>query len=1279
MRLLLHPKSLLAALLMMTMLRSFALTDLAQAPINFLIASPVKPNIYFILDDSGSMAWSFLGDEVTAQQYQNTVGYRNSLCNKIYYNPTTNYPVPVNADSSEYPQQNFLAALYDGFQPGSISINLSNAFMAWRSDSTTPPVPSGAGDISYRIDCANGAGGCKTTDAGLPNLPESAYYFIYAGNKPDRLGDGSDEDHCRDTVYDSSTTGRSNWRKVIVSQSSGPAGIDETKNFANWFSYHRTRLLTMKTAVGRAFSQLDGNYRVGYSTISEADVNDSSINFLRIDEFAGEHRTNFYKKLYAARPTGGTPLRAALAKAGRLYAGRLLTGSHDPLQYACQQNTTILSTDGYWTSQDEFGSYAAKQIDGNTDVGNPDAKLPRPMFDGGAGARAARMATLTVEPRHTDPDPWYSVLIGLKINGVDLMNSFANILHKPNINLMTEAAELAHWISLQITRQGYRAFANGTQVFIVAPVSAGDLSATPVIESAGSFPYTVTPFAEVTGAGRASNTLADVAAWYFENDLRTSALGNCGPRDQLCDNNVPLVPGRRSGTHQHMVTHTLGLGANGTLRYREDYDTAQEGDFQDIVRGKKDWPDPIYAPAAERIDDLWHAAVNGGGRYFSARSPESLANALSASLSAIRAATGAAAASASSSQEPAEGDNLLFSSRYRSLYWDGELEARRITLADGSLSDRIEWSAAVQLQQRIAAASDDRSIYLSSASSVSGLKKFNWDELSADERQLFAGCTATVGFRFDQCTQLSDAERAQAGSKNLVDYLRGQFQYEDRPANGLRLFRKREQVLGAAINAQPVFVGPPAFRYADLNYGEYRDSVAANRPGSVYLAANDGMLHAFDAATGRERWAFIPGGALPSLWRLADNALAKNFRYLLDGTPVVGDICPLAPTSSCRAEEWRTILVAGLGAAGREFYALDITQADQPKLLWRINADTEAQLGYAVGKPIITKRRDGTWVVLLASGYNNVTPGNGRGTLFVLNAVTGEVIKRIDTGAGTTTNPAGLAHLNAWVEGLLDNTAERVYGGDLLGNLWRFDINGTSGSGGNDAVQLARLARSGDTQSITTRPEFSLVRVGNQSLPVISVGTGRYLGSSDVTDKSIQSIYTFRDYLTDSGLGDLRQRSSMVQKHMITGDDAGKRGISNESVDWLVNDGWYVDLDAQSDSGERVVLDLEQQLGMLSVVSNVPDSNACRPRAESWSYAFNTINGSYLPIAGSTWVGRRVSSASMVAGARMIRVGRQVVSILTDDGGTVSAVVQPADVGGVPSVRRVAWRELEQQ
>jgi type IV pilus assembly protein PilY1 len=418
---------------------------------------------------------------------------------------------------------------------------------------------------------------------------------------------------------------------------------------------------------------------------------------------------------------------------------------------------------------------------------------------------------------------------------------------------------------------------------------------------------------------------------------------------------------------------------------------------------------------------------------------------------------------------------------------------------------------------------------------------------------------------------------------------------------------------------------------------------------------------------------------------LADNALAKNFRYLLDGTPVAGDICPKAPSGTCSATEWRTILVAGLGAAGREYYALDITQADQPKLLWRINADTEPQLGYAVGRPIITKRRDGTWVVLIASGYNNVAPGDGHGVLLVLSAASGQVLKKIDTGVGTLTQPAGLAQLNSWVDNVLDNTAERVYGGDLFGNVWRFDINDadntkdTNAGSITESVLLARLVRNGVAQPITTRPELALVRIGNQSLPVVSVATGRYLGSSDISDKSVQSIYTFRDHLSGQGLGDLRQQASMVRKRLIASDNPLQRMVSDEGVDWLVNEGWYIDLDAQPGSGERVVIDPEQQLGVLSVVSNVPDSNACRPSAESWSYAFNYLNGSHWPIADSTWVGRRVSSAAMVAGARLVRVGRQLVNVFTDDAGAVTTVAQPVDVGGAPSVRRVAWRELDLQ
>ncbi len=1252
--------------------KAYALTDLAQAPINYLLASPVKPNIYFILDDSGSMQWSFLGDEVIDRQYQNAVGYRSSLCNKIYYNPQVSYPVPVGPDGKDYAQQSFNAASYDGFRSGAITVDLSTGFMAWRSAKSEPPTPTGSAAVAYSEDCTTPAGSCRATATGVPNSPEPAYYFVYKGNKPERLGDGTADDPCRDTAYDTGPGGRANWSKVVV-------GSDEMQNFANWFSFHRTRILTMKTAAGRAFSQLDGSFRVGYSTISDSGVNAGSTRFLRINDFAGAHRTTFYDKLYAVQPSGGTPLRAALAKAGRLYAGRLLSGSDDPVQYSCQQNYTLLSTDGYWGADAESGSYGPKQIDGTTHVGSPDSSLPRPMYDGGASLRAARMATLTVVPRHTVPEPWYSVLISLRVNGVNIMGSFANILHQPNADTQAEATQLAYWIAAQVTQQGYRAYSENNLVRIIAPDAAGAIADTPVIESEGSFSFTATAFAEVNGAGRGTNTLADVAAWYFENDLRTPALGNCGTGGKLCDNNVPVAPGQRGGSQQHMVTHTLGLGASGTLRYQDDYDTAASGDFRDIVTGKLDWPDPIYSPRGERVDDLWHAAVNGGGRYFSARSPESLARALSSTMSAIRAATGAASASASSSQEPAEGDNLLFSSRYRSLYWDGELEARRIELSDGSLSARIEWSAANLLKQHVQAATDDRKIYIPSSQSANGLKDFLWSALDADEQAQFAGCGSAATRRFSQCAQLSDAQKTLAAGVNLINYLRGQFQHEQRADNLQPLFRKREQVLGAPINAQPLYVGAPAFRYADANYGEYRDSVAAGRAGTVYLAANDGMLHAFDSTSGRERWAFIPAGVLPELWRIADQSFPTNFRYLLDGTPVAGDICPSAPDATCAASGWRTILVGGFGAAGREYYALDITDPAQPKLLWRLSVDKESQLGYALGKPVITKRRDGTWVVVIASGYNNVSPGDGRGVLFVLNASTGEVLKRIDTGAGSASNPAGLAQLNAWVDNLLDNTAERLYGGDLLGNLWRFDISDPLPDASVAAMQLARFVRDGVAQAVTTRPELSLVRVGTQLIPLVSVGTGRYLGITDVQDKAVQSVYTIRDSLTTTGLGDVRSLSSMVRKRLTAGAGAEERSISKEAVDWLANDGWYVDLDAVSNSGERVTLEPEQQLGLLSVVANVPDNNACRPNAQSWAYAFNYLNGNYIPIQGSTRVGSKVSSSSLIAGARLMRVGDRIVSVLTDDSGQVSTVSQPADTGTAPAVRRVAWRELEQQ
>src|SRR5690606_17783465 len=136
------------------------------------------------------------------------------------------------------------------------------------------------------------------------------------------------------------------------------------------------------------------------------------------------------------------------------------------------------------------------------------------------------------------------------------------------------------------------------------------------------------------------------------------------------------------------------------------------------------------------------------------------------------------------------------------------------------------------------------------------------------------------------------------------------------------------------VGAQPVYVKKPAFTYLDENYATFRDTTQVNRAATVYAAANDGMLHAFNAETGAERWAYIPPMVMQNLYKLADKNYASAHQYYVDGSPTVGDICPNAPSSTCAGNEWKTILVGGLNKGGKGYYALDVTDPNNPKALW---------------------------------------------------------------------------------------------------------------------------------------------------------------------------------------------------------------------------------------------------------------------------------------------------------------------------------------------------------
>lgn len=635
----------------------------------------------------------------------------------------------------------------------------------------------------------------------------------------------------------------------------------------------------------------------------------------------------------------------------------------------------------------------------------------------------------------------------------------------------------------------------------------------------------------------------------------------------------------------------------------------------------------------------------------------------------MRSRTGAAAAVATSRLEPVAGDNQVFLASYRSVAWDGELEARSIDPDSGKVSSTVLWSARDKLRSQLEGGA--RIILTDDAAARDGsrLKPFTWGALSADEKALF-GKLCAPDARLSQCAELDAAQLSAIDGEKLIAYLRGSERDAD---SASALFRRRERVLGDIVNAQPLYVAAPPFHYADAGYLAYQ--AATSRPPMVYAAANDGMLHAFRASgedAGSEAWAYVPALVLPALYRLADRNYAARHRYLLDGSPVAGDICPTAPAAACAAGEWRTILVGGYGAGGRGYYALDITDPAAPRALWQYTAADDADLGLSFGNPVIAKRADGGWVVAFTSGYNNTGPGDGGGYLFVLDAASGRPLHKIATGAGSSDAPSGLARISAWVDSPSDNTASRLYGGDLLGNVWRFDIDK------GRAARLAQLGESGGvgTQPVTTRPELAVVRRGGVQYPVVIVGTGSYLGISDMASTGQQSIYVLKDSLQadGAGLGQVRRDGVLVQQTLAVAD--GGRSMTTQPVDWVRGAGWYVDLDpGGATPGERVNVDMQVELGVLKAVGNIPSVAVCSQGGSAWLYALDLATGAALP--GAAAAGILASEQAMLSGVNTLRLASGATTTLAaDSAGRIGSYADPVVPPLSGKVKRVDWREV---
>ena len=390
--------------------------------------------------------------------------------------------------------------------------------------------------------------------------------------------------------------------------------------------------------------------------------------------------------------------------------------------------------------------------------------------------------------------------------------------------------------------------------------------------------------------------------------------------------------------------------------------------------------------------------------------------------------------------------------------WQGDLVEYTVT-SSGLLSTSVDftqpsptnsganWSALVRFADREAANSN------------------YWD---ADRKIITWNGSSQVPFRFTDAGIGADNmalldPNAEDDASSILDYVRGDRSGEY-PSGQLR---KRTSILGDIIHSKPVYVAAPNANYTGDNYAEWAAGKKDREP-RVYVGANDGMLHVFDAETGDEVYAYIPSMLMGSLSALT--ARPYQHRYYVDGEMSVRD--------AYFDGDWHTLLAGSLGAGGKGFFALDITDPDlasesantgtNEKILFEFDASGDNDLGFSFSRPVIARLNDGDWYVITGNGFSSV---NGVAILYLVN-LEDLTVTKLSTSSGSAASPNGLSS-----PGLLDTNrdgaVDYAYAGDIDGNLWKFDLSSESANSWAVAYSGTPLHPTAGDQSIIQPPQIA--------------------------------------------------------------------------------------------------------------------------------------------------------------------------------------------------------------
>ncbi|MGE0098547.1 MAG: pilus assembly protein [Hydrogenophaga sp.] len=767
------------------------------------------------------------------------------------------------------------------------------------------------------------------------------------------------------------------------------------------------------------------------------------------------------------------------------------------------------------------------------------------------------------------------------------------------------------------------------------------------------------------------STLSDLAFHYWSRDLQPGLPNEVAPRwhapqanENFGTDAAPATlepywnPRNDPATWQHLVNHTIGLGRATDWTAQPTWSGDHFSGLGPLIRGEAEWPSPFcndlrtgpgnqpcdgadtyQSRQAFRKPELWHMALNSRGQFTPAPDEDRLVEALDRTLQDISPTDPPLRTSITSSTSRVRADGLVFMAGFDARRWSGEISAHRISPGSHTVSEAPVWRATsmldapqLTLAQRLILTHDG----------VKGVA-FEWQQLSAGQKAQLRG---DDGIRL---------------GRQRVAYLRGDRFLESQHGGPMR---QRSSRLGDIVNANLWYTGAPQRpAFPQAGHDDFR-ARHANRMPLVYVGANDGMLHAFDAQTGAERLAYVPLAAYSTLH--AYTQPSYTHRYNVDGSPFTGD-ADLRATGSTQPD-WRTVLVSGLAGGGRGYFILDVTDprnfSPGSVLLDRSFASTASgsysgheDVGHIYAAPVvddattgrseqIVKLNNGRWAVIMGNGVNS----SRERPVLLIQYLDGDrrLVRLIASPQEQQSNGLFAPRL---IDVNSDGKVDLAYAGDLQGQLWKFNLSGTneadwgvsvwdgSGKTCRDSTLCEPFFVAVDNttpakrQPITTAPLWLAHPLGGIQL---MFGTGQHLQTSDATDTQVQTIYSVWDkseFLQRDGRLSVLDaepirardtRQSLVQQ-MVLGQGGAtstpewayttERTVAYTRGDSAVNHrGWYLDLPRERERVLQPPAYFEGQKALITstVPADVSASESCEGGSledEHWLTVLNMISG----------------------------------------------------------------------